>query len=532
MIRILAVGKLKDARLGDLVDEYVKRCRAWVDLEIRELRDQDPVREAQAMLARLGGAGGHEFVVALDEKGEAIDSRGLARLLAAHGSVTFLIGGPDGLGDALREPRGSHAGAVAAHLHPRDGPLPAARTDLSGAGHQPGTPLPSRLKANGGGNRRAPALFRNDAGFSAFRRPLLSLYWDADPPAVAAPRGGMPAKRDWNMNPTLRSTTVIAVLLLFLGGPAAAATLLLTGTPGAAVTLDGVRLGVLPLDGPVTLDEGGHLLKAERRGMMPFTTMIDVPEADAVVRENVRMTPLSRRDAVGYSLVCAGLGQRYEGRRMLGWILTAVEAGGLLTAIAADASVNNHKGEYLLAMDSYRQAVLPADVAYYRAQAADAHAKAGDAADLRDTAALAAGGAVIISMLDAWLRFPSVDAGAGTAPVGPLGAAEGISGRFPCRLGGALVTAGGTMSARRRLPIVLTVLAATLAIAVGCTQKPADPVWSNPFDPDGTSGGDPFHVIRRLPRRRRLSSPGRRSTWTASPPTTSCAPRRRPVRSR
>lgn len=102
MIRVLAVGRLKDARLGDLVAEFVKRCRAWVDVEIHEIRDQDPDREAKAMLSALGGPGGHELVVALDERGEAVTSRGMAALLAAHGSTTFLIGGPDGLGAAAR----------------------------------------------------------------------------------------------------------------------------------------------------------------------------------------------------------------------------------------------------------------------------------------------------------------------------------------------------------------------------------------------------------------------------------------------
>jgi 23S rRNA (pseudouridine1915-N3)-methyltransferase len=108
VIRILAVGKLKDARLAELVEEYARRIRPWAEIEIVELKDQDPEREAAAMLSRLGGAAGsgaakgHGLAVALDERGDPASSRDLAALLGAHGSLTFLIGGPDGLGAAAR----------------------------------------------------------------------------------------------------------------------------------------------------------------------------------------------------------------------------------------------------------------------------------------------------------------------------------------------------------------------------------------------------------------------------------------------
>lgn len=229
------------------------------------------------------------------------------------------------------------------------------------------------------------------------------------------------------MKPTLRAAIAIAALLPCLGGTAGAATLLLDGTPGAAVKLDGVVIGRLPIDRPLTLAAGEHVLEAVRRGMMPFKTTVRIEAEDTVAREYVRMTPLRRRDAVGYSMVLAGLGQRYEGRRTLGWLLSAVEVGGLGTALVAEISRSNHNDDYILAMDGYRRAVLPDDVARYRTEAEDARTKAVDAADLRDTALIAAGGAVALSILDAWLRFPSLDAGAGPAPVGPAVSAAGAS---------------------------------------------------------------------------------------------------------
>ncbi len=103
MIRVLAVGKLRDRRLRALVDEYARRLRPLAPFEIVELRDAGPDREAADMLGRLGSRRGSELVVALDERGDEIDSRGLADLLGRHGSVAFLIGGADGLGTAARE---------------------------------------------------------------------------------------------------------------------------------------------------------------------------------------------------------------------------------------------------------------------------------------------------------------------------------------------------------------------------------------------------------------------------------------------
>jgi len=102
MLRLICIGKLKDRRLAGLIDDYLKRIRPWAKLEIEELKDSDPRREAAALLER-SGRGGAGRLVALDERGAARTSRELATLLAAHGSITFLIGGPDGLDHAVRE---------------------------------------------------------------------------------------------------------------------------------------------------------------------------------------------------------------------------------------------------------------------------------------------------------------------------------------------------------------------------------------------------------------------------------------------
>jgi 23S rRNA (pseudouridine1915-N3)-methyltransferase len=102
MIRVIAVGKLKDRRLAALIAEYARRIRPLAPFTLEEVRDGPPERVARDLLARLGSAGGHSLVIALDERGEAVTSRDLAELLGRHGSLDFLVGGADGLDPAVR----------------------------------------------------------------------------------------------------------------------------------------------------------------------------------------------------------------------------------------------------------------------------------------------------------------------------------------------------------------------------------------------------------------------------------------------
>jgi len=98
MIRIIAAGKVKDRRLAGLLDDYLKRIRTMAPVEILEIGDSTPEREGQDMVARLGSARGRQLVVAMDEHGEDLTSRDLSCLLGAHGGISFLIGGAEGLG--------------------------------------------------------------------------------------------------------------------------------------------------------------------------------------------------------------------------------------------------------------------------------------------------------------------------------------------------------------------------------------------------------------------------------------------------
>jgi 23S rRNA (pseudouridine1915-N3)-methyltransferase len=97
MLKIVAVGKMKDKRLEALLQDYLKRLQPMARLNIIEIKDSNPEKESREMVAKLGSPGGNTLVVAMDEHGDDLTSRQMAKLLGKSGSITFLIGGADGL---------------------------------------------------------------------------------------------------------------------------------------------------------------------------------------------------------------------------------------------------------------------------------------------------------------------------------------------------------------------------------------------------------------------------------------------------
>lgn len=99
MIRVLVVGRLK-AKWAQLAEaDYRRRLGRFTNLDLQEIADSDPDREGQQILARLG----QEPLVVCDPRGATWTSEELARRLGRHGSLSFCVGGPDGLSDAVRE---------------------------------------------------------------------------------------------------------------------------------------------------------------------------------------------------------------------------------------------------------------------------------------------------------------------------------------------------------------------------------------------------------------------------------------------
>ena len=95
---IVAVGKLKDRRLEELVSEYLDRVRKHIPIQVKEVKSPDRIIPAVPR--------GFE-AVALDERGRQLDSAQLAgeiqkRMNRSASGVAFLIGGAEGLGETVR----------------------------------------------------------------------------------------------------------------------------------------------------------------------------------------------------------------------------------------------------------------------------------------------------------------------------------------------------------------------------------------------------------------------------------------------
>jgi 23S rRNA (pseudouridine1915-N3)-methyltransferase len=113
-LEFIWIGKTKSAPIKQLIQEYFDRIGKFATVEMTELRDRDDVggdaqriidKEGQDILSRTASS---SFLIALDERGREVDSRGLAELIEKHRltgtkQITFVIGGYCGLSDAIRE---------------------------------------------------------------------------------------------------------------------------------------------------------------------------------------------------------------------------------------------------------------------------------------------------------------------------------------------------------------------------------------------------------------------------------------------
>jgi 23S rRNA (pseudouridine1915-N3)-methyltransferase len=117
ILKIIAVGRLRERYWQDAVADYARRLRPYVRLEMLELAEsripekasineenKAIAKEALTILEKLKGHNGP--VIVLDKKGKAFDSLMLAawvenQLLVGRNEIAWVIGGPLGLAPAV-----------------------------------------------------------------------------------------------------------------------------------------------------------------------------------------------------------------------------------------------------------------------------------------------------------------------------------------------------------------------------------------------------------------------------------------------
>jgi len=105
-VTLVCVGRLRESSLRRLSAEYEKRLQRYGNLSVHEVAHEKLRSKKGSALAgveRLFCSA--QVRVALDRQGKRLSSRGLATFLnevhEASQSLSFLIGGPDGIPDPL-----------------------------------------------------------------------------------------------------------------------------------------------------------------------------------------------------------------------------------------------------------------------------------------------------------------------------------------------------------------------------------------------------------------------------------------------
>jgi 23S rRNA (pseudouridine1915-N3)-methyltransferase len=101
-VRILAVGTRMPEWVTTAYEDYTRRMRKDMRVDLEEIPvGRAKTDEEKRLLERIGD----DYLVALDERGKSLTTLQLAKWLGERQqdgrNLTFVIGGPDGLGPAI-----------------------------------------------------------------------------------------------------------------------------------------------------------------------------------------------------------------------------------------------------------------------------------------------------------------------------------------------------------------------------------------------------------------------------------------------
>ena len=113
MIKIIAIGKIKEKAMVSLIQEFEKRMKPIHKLEMIELPNSTkPENEVQVILDDEGNRilskiDARDFVILLDLQGEDLSSRQMSQQLMKRLdsglNIVYIIGGSHGVNEAVRE---------------------------------------------------------------------------------------------------------------------------------------------------------------------------------------------------------------------------------------------------------------------------------------------------------------------------------------------------------------------------------------------------------------------------------------------
>jgi 23S rRNA (pseudouridine1915-N3)-methyltransferase len=99
MIRLIAIGKIKERYILEGIQEYEKRLRPFCKLEIVELKDEGIKKDSEKILKYIDG---NSYI--LDSRGKEFSSEEFAEFVKEkEGNLTLIIGGSDGFFDEVKK---------------------------------------------------------------------------------------------------------------------------------------------------------------------------------------------------------------------------------------------------------------------------------------------------------------------------------------------------------------------------------------------------------------------------------------------
>lgn len=111
MIKIIAVGSIKEQYLKASVAEYLKRLKKYTSIEIVEVKDEGLLSAEKAMLEEAERIKKHlspkDYIITLEIEGKELTSVELAQkindILIENSNLTFIIGGSYGLSPEIKK---------------------------------------------------------------------------------------------------------------------------------------------------------------------------------------------------------------------------------------------------------------------------------------------------------------------------------------------------------------------------------------------------------------------------------------------
>lgn len=109
MIKIIAVGKIKESYLKEAEQDYKKRLSKYTKIELIELADSDINSEKDLILKNINP---RDYVITLEIEGVSITSLELSKkideLFISNSTICFIIGGSNGLHDSIKQKSNYH----------------------------------------------------------------------------------------------------------------------------------------------------------------------------------------------------------------------------------------------------------------------------------------------------------------------------------------------------------------------------------------------------------------------------------------